>query len=60
MYRINVAVYLDAKAMACNKRALERIVEVPDIASVDFSGIITALHFLYGDRAIINFNSTKL
>lgn len=60
MYRIRVIVYLDEKSLAIQKRVLERIVDVAAIDAINFPGIIHALHFLYGDRAIIHININLL
>lgn len=60
MYRIRVILYLDDRALGCNKRALERIVDLPDITVVNFPETIKALHFLYGEKAIIHFNINVL
>lgn len=60
MYRIRVTVYHDEKTLALNKRALERVVDVADISTVNFPETTKALHFLYGDKAIINFNINVL
>lgn len=47
---------MNENTFANGKRLFERIVHVNDSCSIPFETLIVAMHFLYGQKVIINFN----
>lgn len=56
MKNLQVQVFMNETAMKTRHRVFERIVSFNDACVIDFSCIMKALNFLFGDSVIISFN----
>lgn len=56
MYRLVIKVFLNMNTLAQGKRVLERDIEVPRDADINYPEIIRTMHLLYGNKAVVSFN----
>lgn len=55
MVNLRVLVFLNAESKSANKRLFERLISVPDGLSIDYSGLVSSLRFLFGSQSIVVF-----
>lgn len=55
MVNLRVLVFLNADCKTANKRLFERLISVPDGLSIDYSGLVSSLRFLFGSQSIVVF-----